>query len=247
VHLGYWDDPPSLGTACRPGEFDSAQACLTARVIELAHLQPGQRVLDVGCGLGGTLAVIAPRHPGMTLVGLNIDRRQLELCRSIALPAGGSLALVEADAVVLPFAAASFDRVFCVEAMHHFRSRRMFLAEAARLLRRGGAFLITDILLRDPATAAPWSREVISATLRRDYGPWPDPWVETASLRQWADAAALDLVASEDWTAHTLPSYRIVAPDEAPELRRPPHAGNVLRWLHTHGWLTYQMLVFRRR
>ena len=216
-------------------------------MIGCAPLQPRQRVLDVACGLGGTLAAIAAGRTGMTLVGLNIDRRQLELCRDIALSSGGSLALVEADAAALPFAASTFDHVLCVEAMFHFRSRQLFLAEAARLLRPGGTLLVTDILLRDPGAAAPWSREAMLAAIRRDYGPWPDPWAEAASLQQWAAAAALDPARSEDWTAQTLPSYRTVAPDDAPELRPQPDAGNVLRWLHRHGWLTYQMLVFRRR
>jgi MPBQ/MSBQ methyltransferase len=247
VHLGYWDQPPSLDTPCRPGEFDAAQARLTARVIGFAHPQSGQRILDVGCGLGGTLAAIAGHHAGVNLVGLNVDRRQLELCRGIVFPDGGSLSLVEADATALPFAAASFDQLFCVEAMHHFGSRQVFLAEAARLLRRGGALLVTDILVRHPGTAAPWSGEAMGAALRRDYGPWPEPWVGPANLQQWAAAEALEPAGGEDWTANTLPSYRIVAPDPAPELRQPPAAGNVLRWLHSHGFVTYQMLAFRRR
>jgi hypothetical protein len=86
VHLGYWDRPPSLNTPCAHGEFDAAQARLTGRVIGFARPQSGQRILDVGCGLGGTLAAIAAHHAGVSLVGLNIDRRQLELCRGIAFP-----------------------------------------------------------------------------------------------------------------------------------------------------------------
>ena len=40
----------------------------------------------------------------------------------------------------LPFPAASFDLVYCVNAIHHFQQRRAFIAEARRLLRPGGAF-----------------------------------------------------------------------------------------------------------
>ena len=126
--------------------------------------------------MGGPLAAIASRAPGVQLIGLNIDHRQLELCFGIAPPSGGSLALVEADAVMLPFADAYFDHVVCVEAMFHFRSRRVFLTEAARGLRSGGTLTLSDILMRQPADAAPWDSEKIAAIIRRDYGPWPELW-----------------------------------------------------------------------
>lgn len=246
LHLGYWDRPPDPATPPLPSEFGAAQARLTERMIALAHLQPGQRVLDVACGFGGTLAAIAARRAGIALFGLNIDRRQLTICRSIAPEEGSNLALVEADACALPFAAASFDHVFCVEAMFHFRSRPVFLAEAARLLRPGGTLVVSDILLRDPGSVAPWDGATMAAAIQGGYGPWPELWVETASVQRWAAAVGLDLARNEDWTAETLPSYRTVAPDDKPELQRHPEAGNLLRWLHTNGWLTYQILVFRR-
>ena len=45
-------------------------------------------------------------------------------------------------------------------------------------------------------------------------------------------------------TAATLPSYRTIAP---PGPRRSPTAGDVFRWMHQAGWLTYWMFAFRRR
>src|ERR1041385_8219502 len=84
VHLGYWDAPPSLTAPCAVGEFEAAQARLCDTVIDLADLHGGQRVLDVGCGVGGTLDAISARWQRMRLVGLNIDRRQIDICRSIA-------------------------------------------------------------------------------------------------------------------------------------------------------------------
>ncbi len=247
IHLGYWDRPPDMRAPALPGEFTAAQARFTAQVIERAEFRAGQRVLDIGCGLGGTLAAIAARYDPMALCGLNIDRRQLALCRSLARGPGTTLALVEADACALPFAEASFDRLLAIEAMFHFRSRRRFLGEAARLLKPGGRLMVTDILLQDPEDATPWPAAAMTAAVRREYGPWPEPWLAPEMLERWAAELGLGVLAAEDWTAATLPSYRTIAPHGAAAGTRPPDAGSVLAWLHGHGRLAYRMLIFARR
>ncbi len=244
VHLGYWDDPPPLSAPVRPGEFEAAQSRLTERMVAFAEKRSGQIVLDVGCGLGGTLSALNEAHTDTSLVGLNIDRRQLDICRSIVPRAGNRLSLVEADACSLPFDFGVFDVVFAVEAMFHFPARRRFLAEAARVLRRGGVLLVTDILVRCPTGPTPWPVEAMQAVIRRDYGPWPDLFVAGADLVSMAQESGLEATIDEDWSQATLPTYRVVSPDPLPERQERPDAGAVFRWLHTHGFLTYRMLGF---
>ncbi|MGE0222141.1 MAG: class I SAM-dependent methyltransferase [Acetobacteraceae bacterium] len=246
VHLGFWDNPPPLGLPVMPAAFEAAQARLTARMLQAAALQPGRRVLDVGCGLGGLLAAVNDTCADMSLTGVNIDPRQLAICGTIAPRSGNHLSLVEADACALPFPAGRFDTVFCIEAMFHFRARRLFLAEAARVLRQGGVLLLTDILMRPPP-AAPWPDAHIAAVIRRDYGPWPEIWAERCAVVGDAADWGLDVVGDQDWSAATLPSYGIIAPDPMPERQAHPNAGAVFRWLHANGWLSYRMLAFRRR
>lgn len=245
VHLGYWDNPPSLAAPPDVGEFECAQARLTERLLDLVPLQSGEAVLDVACGFGGTVADINTRFDGMRLTGLNIDRRQLLLCRGAVAATENRLFLVQGDACALPFADAWFDHVLCIEAMFHFTSRAKFLREAARVSRPGGILAVTDILLRRPNPGAPWDALTIERIVRRDYGPWPVPWLEVANLQRAAHAAGFDLVRKQDWSAATLPSYRTVSP--LPGSARPLGAGDVFRWMHGSGWLTYAALLFRRR
>jgi MPBQ/MSBQ methyltransferase len=237
LHLGYWDDPPPLTNPCSPAEFLAAQAQLTRRMVGLASVQPGTAVLDVACGLGGTLAMLGEQE-GLCTVGLNIDMRQLRICQGAS--RGG---LVAADACQLPFDAGSFDHLLCAEAMFHFTSRAGFLAEASRVLRPGGTMAVCDILMREPGSA-PWPVPVMEDALRREYGPWPDIWV---SRDRWSSAAGRDLpvLQSEDWTAATLPSYRVIAPDST--WRAQPTAAQVMRWLHESGHITYAAMAVRRR
>jgi SAM-dependent methyltransferase len=240
VHLGYWDNPPPLSAPCSAEEFKAAQGRLTDIVVALAGPQAGRTVLDVGCGFGGTLAALA-KWPGARLVGVNHDERQLAICRSLA--AGvASLSLIAADACALPFGAASFDCLFCVEAMFHFRSRPEFLREAARVLRPGERATVTDIWLRPPGPDAPWPLETIEATLRSEYGPWPQLWLTMDDVVGAAAAAGLQVERLIDATRQTLPSYRVTAPGEPSSSR--PSAGTVMRWLHQAGYLTYACISF---
>ncbi len=242
VHLGYWDQPPPLTAPCSQQEFESAQARLTDIVVDLAQLHDGCQLLDVGCGFGGTLEVVAKRS-GIQMTGLNIDARQLEICRT--LPIGSSsLSLVLADACALPFRPESFKRIFCVEAMFHFASREIFLQQAASALVSGGRLVVSDILLQAPAPNAALSRKIAETAIRREYGPWPEPWIEAGALVDAARRAGLQLEQRVDITKQTLPTYRVTAPQGDDRLPRNPGAGSVLRWLHATGHLSYLCMSF---
>jgi SAM-dependent methyltransferase len=237
VHLGHWDAEPTA----RPDDFARAQARLDAILLDMAGLADGQQILDVGCGFGGTLQSIDRRHAHMHLTGVNLDPRQLELCRQIASIHRNRLVWEEADACRLPFADCTFDRVLCIEAMFHFASRRDFFAEAARVLRPGGILVASDIVLVD--SAAPLDPE---ASLREGYGPWPDPWSREGDY----DALAADLRSTLriDATRNTFPSHRYTCPPSLDENRDPGspalRAALMLRKLHREGHLKYWYLRF---
>ena len=244
VHLGYWDDPPSLEASCHPGEFEAAQARLTGVLMTLAELHGGQSVLDVGCGFGGALEA-AGKWPDMRLLGLNIDSRQLDICRT--LPQGNStLSLVMADACALPFQPSSFDRVFCIEAMFHFRARQAFLHEAAQALRPGGRLVLSDILLRKPGEHAPLQAAAMEALIRDEYGPWPQLWVDAEEVIDAARQAGLVPDRVIDATRETLPTYRVTAPQRQAGLPQLSSAAGVLRWLHASGHLAYLCMSFTK-
>lgn len=100
------------------------------------HLPSGaRRILDVGCGTGGTLAVVAESGRA---VGLDPFPDALALCRR-----RGLRELVAGDATRLPFPAAAFDLVTAFDVFEHIADDRAALAEAARVVRPGGLLLLT--------------------------------------------------------------------------------------------------------
>jgi ubiquinone/menaquinone biosynthesis C-methylase UbiE len=100
-------------------------------------------VLEVGCGTGHWLSIAhAERSP---LVGVDPSQPMLDRAR-VAAPGAR---LVRARAEALPWRDATFDRIYCVNALHHFSDRVQFFAEARRILRPGGGVLTIG---KDPHT-----------------------------------------------------------------------------------------------
>lgn len=92
---------------------------------------PRERILEAGCGTGYWLNALS----GSARVVVGVDRSREMLARAAAT---GARALVRADAVQLPFTDRAFDRIVCINALHHFADRGRFFVEARRLLPVGG-------------------------------------------------------------------------------------------------------------
>lgn len=252
VHLGHWDEPPDWSPEARPApqEFLDAQVRLNQTLLDMAGLVDRQSVLDIGCGFGGTLDVIDRTHTGMRLVGLNIDPRQIEICRRLTPRPANRLAWVAGDAAALPFAAASFDRIFCIEAMFHFASRQAFFAQAARVLGPGGVMVVSDIFLTEAAKALRTSARSIDTAIADAYGPWPDFWGAEDDHRALAGAAGLACTGYRNATAETAPSHRFTAPSDASrgggQGNAMARAAIALRWLHLEGHLVCAYMRFEK-
>jgi ubiquinone/menaquinone biosynthesis C-methylase UbiE len=113
---------------------------LCACVRELAEqLGRAPRLLEVGCGTGRWLDLLATDcRPA---VGLDLSPGML----AEASKRPSELRLVRGRAGRLAFADASFDLVYCVNAIHHFWEPRRFIAEARRLLRPGGRLAVVGM------------------------------------------------------------------------------------------------------
>jgi ubiquinone/menaquinone biosynthesis C-methylase UbiE len=120
---------------------------LRERILELAGLQQGMSVLDIGCGTG-TLAIAATRHVGPMGFVHGIDASQPMIARAErkARKAGVQVAFRLAAAERLPFPDQHFDVVLSTLMLHHLpRSTRERCAfEIARVLKPGGRVLAVD-------------------------------------------------------------------------------------------------------
>jgi ubiquinone/menaquinone biosynthesis C-methylase UbiE len=110
-------------------------------MIRALGLPAGGRVLEVGCGRGVALPVLARRLRPSRLVGLDLDIEFLEEARSRLGDAGITAELVPGDVRRMPFPEAAFDLVVDFGTCYHIARPQAALAEIARVLAPGGLFI----------------------------------------------------------------------------------------------------------
>src|SRR5580658_11178472 len=136
----------------------------------LLPIQPGDRLLDLGCG-GGRHAFEAARR-GARVVAVDLDRSELAQVTAIfaamaeagEIPEGASGIAVAGDATCLPFPDGSFDKVIAAEVLEHLPADQIAMNEIARILRPGGVAAVTV-----PA----WLPERVCWRLSDDYHNTP--------------------------------------------------------------------------
>jgi ubiquinone/menaquinone biosynthesis C-methylase UbiE len=183
---------------------------IAALVAGVETLGPEDRVLDLGCGLGGPSRFIAD-HFGCRVVGVDLVQVRIDTARALAEMTGFAdrIEYRVADATALPFGEESFAQVWMMDASVHVRDKRKLFGEIARVLRPGGLLVLHDQI-------GPLGRAMLPAKRR-------SPWVAPAltQLIGLVESAGFRLLAWRDTTETILKWFyqrreRMTAGDPAP-------------------------------
>jgi SAM-dependent methyltransferase len=131
-----------------------------------AGLCNGHKVLDIGCGSGRHTAE-AYRCNGITAIGADRNREDLAAARDrlayhdrLKVHGGGAWCLAAADALALPFRDQVFDVIVCSEVLEHILDHQRAMREIVRVLKPGGALVVS---------VPRWLPEKICWALSREY------------------------------------------------------------------------------
>lgn len=185
--------PPDLAPV---DEFHIRGREATVELAARAALKRGQRVLDVGSGLGGSARYLAAEH-GCRATGIDLTQEYVDTATALARMVGLD-SLVDyrrASALDIPEAAGSFDVVWTEHVQMNIADKRRFYGEIARVLVPGGRLIFHDIF--------------------RGHGElhYPVPWADMSSIsflaapdevREILQSVGLRLLDWEDTTARSL-------------------------------------------
>lgn len=135
LHHGYWISGEE--------SKEQAQIQLVEHLVEAAEIRTGAKLLDAGCGYGGSSLYLARTH-GVDATGITLSPVQVEMAERAAAEAGARAKFLVMDAQEMTLPRGSFDIVWSIESISHYKRKSDFFQSAAMLLKPGGALALTD-------------------------------------------------------------------------------------------------------
>ncbi len=177
----------------------------TRALARLADIRPGERVLDLGCGIGGPSRLLAAEF-GAAVVGIDLSGVFVACARTLTASVGPAErpVFVRADGLSLPFAEACFDIVWVQQSAMNIADKEAFYRAIAGSLKSGGRLALADCL-SGPADGAlhlpvPWAGRAEDSHL-----------VDEPTLRAILGRAGFAEKTWQDVTADAIHWYRRLA------------------------------------
>ncbi|MGY6530758.1 MAG: SAM-dependent methyltransferase [Cyanobacterium sp.] len=171
IHWGYWENPSLADGSLE--DFAVAANNLSKLVMDITNIKDGDKVLDAGCGFGGTISLLNDTFDNLQLRGVNIDGVQVKRASEVIRARGNNdIQFIEANACDLPNFSSLFDVAIALECIFAFPSREKFFEGVKRNLKKDGQLIIVDFII-NPTIIKTWiwfEKNILSRLITDTYG-----------------------------------------------------------------------------
>lgn len=212
IHLGYYT-PEEREAGYKKKDFIEAKYDFVDQMLQWSGAWKNgapAKVLDVGCGIGGTSRYLASRFPESRVTGVTLSAKQV--ARGTQLAKEREISNVDfqvMDALAMDFPDNSFDLVWACESGEHMPDKDAYVKEMLRVLKPGGTLVIATWCQRDETPENPLT-ERDRERLQFLYDEWAHPYF--ISKEEYGRIAhrtgELEDIVVSDWTAPTIASWR---------------------------------------
>lgn len=255
LHSGWYEENVDTSTWAQEDHL-KAQVLMMRKLLALSDLsgysnRTSFRVLDMGCGLGGSsrflyreLSSKLPKT-GISVTGITLSpwqqQRATELTQNAGDIANGSVAFYVRNALSTEFPPGTFDIVWSLESAEHFPSKDLWLSEVRRILAPGGTLLCATWCQRSTTQESPLSpaEQTLLGRISKNYAL--PSWVSLTDYGKLVAEAQLEGFGSSQrsWTINVLPFWPAVIWSAL----RPSVVVYVLSTLPSSGWTTIKGAV----
>merc|ERR1711966_358044 len=211
IHLGYYGEDVKY----RYKPLNEAQYAFIDEMMKFGGIDPAldskAKVLDVGCGFGGTSRYLARAlGPESEVTAITLSPKQVERAKELAIEQDTpNCNFMVEDALEMPsFPDNSFDVVWACESGEHMPDKKKYIDQMMRVLKPGGKFVMATWCQRDDREV-PFSRKD-KRDLRFLYEEWTHPYfISIEAYQELVDATKLmGPVKTADWCTPTIASWR---------------------------------------
>ena len=200
IHYGYWDD--------KVKNFPGSLLRMNEVMMEAANISSADKILDAGCGIGGSSIFLAEKI-GCHTTGISLSERQIRKAQELAIE---KKLETKVDFKVMNYCATdfadnSFDVVWGCESICYADDKQRFIKEAYRLLKPGGRLVVADGFVID-------IKNNDDATIRKWLDGWQVNYLETSDrFQKFMSETGFNNIFSRDISEFTVHSskrlYRI--------------------------------------
>lgn len=198
IHHGLW-----LDANATPYE---AQCQLTDTLAQLAQITKSDKVLDVGCGMGGSSLRLA-KQIGCHCHGVTLSPVQKRWAATSAVLKGlaNRAKFQAADVETIEFGSSSFDVLWSVECTEHLYDKSAFFLKSGKWVRSGGRLAIV-VWFQGSNPKTPGHQERVEELCRRFVCP---SFATVSEYSTWLKAAGYDRITHHDWSQHAAKTWKI--------------------------------------